>query len=314
MVRILLQLVSLFLLLNQFSSKIQEPIKDDPPPDSHTMVTPMGSYVKFENYSSILLAQPKLLNEEDPDSQFYSRGEFSFDYIVRVGIGKEFYRLKLDLTSDIPFVTDISCKTCFVSNRYFADFSDSASKISEYDSICSVYEDEYSSNGGFIDNEECQFYHNHQELEIRFNGFLSKDKVSFSPEYPLEKQMVGRIFHQNKNFVYKGINGFLGLGPGSYQNLFIKGMETVYSLCSNSHVEGGGYLIAGGVDKSMMKGQVNWIPYSSYLHYDLPIQEIKVGKVSISGDLMGVIDTKYEFIIVDNHILQNIKREIKSVM
>ncbi|CAI2364068.1 unnamed protein product [Moneuplotes crassus] len=282
--------------------------------ENQTTVTTMGTYIKFENYSSILLANSKLLNEEDSDSQFYERGEFSFDYIVKVNIGKDFFNLKLDLTSEIPFVSDISCKTCLMSKKYFADFSNSASKITEYDSLCSIYKDDHSSNGGFIENEECQFFHDNKELEIRYNGFLSKDKVFFSPEYTLGSQTVGRIVSQYKNFIFKGTNGFLGIGPSSYQSLFNPNTERVFSLCSNHEKEGGGYLVVGGVDNNMMKGEINWVPYSSYLHYNIPIQELSIGKVSISGNLEGIIDTKYEFIIVDNYVLNNIKREVKSVM
>lgn len=201
-----------------------------------------------------------------------------------------------------------------MSKRYFADFSNSASKISEYDSLWSIYKDEYSSDGGFIENEECQFFHDDTDLEIRYNGFLSKDKVFFSPEYTLGSQTVGRIVNQYKNFIFKGTNGFLGIGPSSYQSLFTPSTERVFSLWSNTEIEGGGYLIVGGIDTNMMKGEINWVPYSSYINYNIPIQDMTIGKVSISENLEGIIDTKYEFIIVDNYVLNNIKREVKSVM
>ena len=79
--------------------------------NSTTIVTPSGTYVKFKSYSDILLAKSTLLNDFNPDEHFYERGEFSFDYVVSVTIGKESYALKLDLTSNIPYVVDIGCKT-----------------------------------------------------------------------------------------------------------------------------------------------------------------------------------------------------------
>ena len=169
-------------------------------------------------------------------------------------------------------------------------------------------------NKGFVGNEQCQFFHNDRDLENRFNGFLSKDAISFGKDYSLDKQIVGRILNQNKNLVFQGINGFLGVGPSSYQNLFNSRIDTVFSLCSDSGVEGGGYLVIGGIDRKMMKGNINWIQFSSYQYYNIPSSYLKIGNVVVSNKLEAVIDTKYEFIIVDDYTLQNIKREIQSVM
>jgi hypothetical protein len=165
-----------------------------------------------------------------------------------------------------------------------------------------------------LNNEECQFFHNDINLDIKYNGFLSFDKIGYSETFKLKKQLIARITTQLKEFVYKGISGVLGLGPSSQNNIFTDGTEHVFSLCANSQIEGGGYLVIGGIDKSMFKGSIKWIQYHTYKYYSHAVKSLTFGNVEIGNDLEAIFDTKHEFIIVDSLIAQSIKSEIIKVL
>lgn len=136
--------------------------------------------------------------------------------------------------------------------------------------------------------------------------------------------MLGRVKRQSQPYMYRGISGILGLGPSSFDNAFsdsilnqiIKStdIDAVYSMCSNYNTEGGGYLVLGGVDQSMYSGDISWFDYSTYFYYSIKVNTMTIGNVNIGFNLQAVIDTKYEFIMLDSSVISQIKREIKSIV
>jgi len=157
-----------------------------------------------------------------------------------------------------------------------------------------------------------------------YTGFFSYDSVHYDPVHRLGSCLLGRIKYQNKNYVYQGINGILGLGPSSFDNAFsesflnkvikYEGIHAVFSMCSDSETEGGGYLMLGGVDEAMYKGDILWFNYNTFRHYSIDIPVVKIGEVSIGFKLRAIVDTKFEFVIVDDILFNQIKREIISSM
>ena len=219
--------------------------------------------------------------------------------------------------------SDIVWKTCNTYQSYFADFSNSADKITQYDTSCfgdvAVDQDDH-----LITNEECQFLINDVRTSVNFNGFLSFDTIGFDERYSIGKWLLGRVKHQNQAYLYRGISGILGLGPSSFDNAFsdsilnqiIKstGIDAVFSMCSNYDTEGGGYLVLGGVDQAMYSGDISWFEYNTFFYYSIKVNTMMIGNVNIGYNLQAVVDTKYEYIMLDNLIISQIKREIKSIV
>lgn len=79
-----------------------------------------------------------------------------------------------------------------------------------------------------------------------------------------------------------------------------------------NNTEGGGYLVLGGVDEGMYTGDIHWFKYTTYNFYSLNVKRMAIGNVKLGINLKAVLDTKYEYIIVDGTILQEIKREVQS--
>jgi len=73
-------------------------------------------------------------------------------------------------------------------------------------------------------------------------------------------------------------------------------------------------LILGGVDKSMFAGDINWFKYTTYKFYSINIKYMSIGNVKISSKIKAVVDTKFEHILVDSFIIDQIKREIQSAL
>ena len=173
-------------------------------------------------------------------------------------------------------------------------------------------------------NEEWQYEINDKDIGMVYTGFFSYDSVHYDPVHRLGSCLLGRIKYQNKNYVYQGINGILGLGPSSFDNAFsesflnkvikYEGIHAVFSMCSDSETEGGGYLMLGGVDEAMYKGDILWFNYNTFRHYSIDIPVVKIGEVSIGFKLRAIVDTKFEFVIVDDILFNQIKREIISSM
>jgi hypothetical protein len=279
--------------------------------------------MRFLDAGELLHTRPKLLNDFDPDRDFSHRGEFNFDYVTGLYVNKNFYPLKLDLRTSVPYLPDISCKTCETSQTYFADFSGSAEKIAQFDTSC--FGERGPGHSDYIlSTEECEYFIHDPDTNLTFNGYFSKDDISYAKNYYLGFGLLGRIKHQTEPYVYKGINGILGMGPSSFDNAFsdsflnqvlaTEGIDAVFSLCANSNAEGGGYMVLGGVDKAMYQGDIHWFKYTSYKFYSINVHKVMIGSVDIGFNFNAVLDTKYEGIVVDKVILEQIKREIKSQM
>lgn len=95
--------------------------------------------------------------------------------------------------------------------------------------------------------------------------------------------------------MYRGISGVLGLGPSSFDDAYsdsflnqaIKNdnIDAVYSLCSNSYSEGGGYLLLGGVDAELYSGEIHWFKYTSFQFYAVKVRTMTIGNVNIGNEI-----------------------------
>ena len=231
--------------------------------------------------------------------------------------------MKLDLRTSLPYFPDIICKSWDTYLSYFADFSSSAEKITQYDTSC-FGEEVFDQDDHLVTNEECRFVVNDTKIGVEFNGYLSYDTIGFDQNNSIGKWLLGRVKNQSSSFMYRGISGILGLGPSSFDNAFSDSifnqitknmnLDAVYSLWSNYNTEGGGYLVLGGVDNSMYSGEISWFEYNTYFYYSIKINTLMIGNVNIGMNLQAVIDTKFEYIMLDNSIISQIKREIKSIV
>lgn len=183
--------------------------------------------------------------------------------------------MKLDLRTSLPYLPDISWKQWNTTLKYFADFSGSAEKIAQYDNAC--FGDEVFNKSEYSTNDECQFLIHDPELDIRYGGYLSYDDIYFTPNLKIGKWIIGRVKSQSHDYLHKGINGILGLGPSSFDNAFKDswfnqvvmetGIDEVFTLCANGHKEGGGYLMLGGLDMGFIRGDTLWLNYNYHQHY-----------------------------------------------
>lgn len=73
-------------------------------------------------------------------------------------------------------------------------------------------------------------------------------------------------------------------------------------------------MVLGGVDESMYKGPINWFNYNSFRHYSISIKTLKIGENSIGSNLKAIIDTKFEFIHIDNILLSQLKSSLISLL
>ncbi|XP_069326754.1 pepsin F-like [Eulemur rufifrons] len=120
-----------------------------------------------------------------------------------------------------------------------------------------------------------------------------------------ENQALGLSRKMHGNFMdFSVFDGILGLGyPGLairgttpvFDNLWEKGLlsENVFAVYLSSRKERGSVLMLGGVDPSYYAGELNWVPVSQPLYWQVAMDSITLNGTVIAckGGCQAIIDT-----------------------
>eukprot|EP00347_Sterkiella_histriomuscorum_P021681 403333133 len=300
--------------------------------------------IPFLSKSQILKLRQVNLNTDNVEEEFYdagTQGYTDYDYVLPLCFNNQTFLMKVDLVTSLIYVASMDLEENSL-RRYQPTLSLTHELLYEHNSRCLQSISETKQNPYQIPNTrvntqstKCNFIHYDSLQNYTFSGeyLLEQIDLSFNqngqPQNALsnigksnkneEKYIIGIIRSQNKPFVTKNTNGFLGLGSqimdNSYSESFLNRMTErynlngkVFSICLNHAPESGGILMLGGYDKSMLSidQTINWISFSKVNQYLSHASSVNFGEQIIEKKVDVIYDTKTPFIHLSQTMLNQI--------
>uniref|UniRef100_A0A8C7BUV0 Peptidase A1 domain-containing protein n=1 Tax=Neovison vison TaxID=452646 RepID=A0A8C7BUV0_NEOVI len=159
----------------------------------------------------------------------------------------------------------------------------------------------------------------------RVSGFLAYDTVQIGGLVD-ESQAFGLSLKEPGSFMeYAVFDGILGLGYPSlglegitpvFDNLWKQGLisEELFAFYLSKKEEEGSVVMFGGVDHSYYSGDLNWVPVSRPLYWQLTMDSISMnGKViACDGGCEAILDTGTSLLIGPHDMVFNIQKIIDA--
>ncbi|XP_032270916.1 pepsin F-like [Halichoerus grypus] len=159
----------------------------------------------------------------------------------------------------------------------------------------------------------------------RMSGFLAYDTVQFGGLID-ESQAFGLSLREPGKFMeYAVFDGILGLGYPSlslggtlpiFDNLWKQGLisEELFAFYLSKKEEEGSVVMFGGVDHSYYSGELNWVPVSKALYWQLSVDSISMNEMVIAcdGGCEAIIDTGTSLLIGPSDVVFNIQKIIDA--
>ncbi|XP_021540574.1 pepsin F-like [Neomonachus schauinslandi] len=159
----------------------------------------------------------------------------------------------------------------------------------------------------------------------RMSGFLAYDTVQFGGLID-ESQAFGLSLREPSKFMeYAVFDGILGLGYPSlglggtlpiFDNLWKQGLisEERFAFYLSKKEEEGSVVMFGGVDHSYYSGELNWVPVSKALYWQLSVDSISMNEMVIAcdGGCEAIIDTGTSLLIGPSDVVFNIQKIIDA--
>ncbi|XP_006750713.2 pepsin F-like, partial [Leptonychotes weddellii] len=141
-----------------------------------------------------------------------------------------------------------------------------------------------------------------------------------------ESQAFGLSLREPSKFMeYAVFDGILGLGYPSlglggtlpiFDNLWKQGLisEERFAFYLSKKEEEGSVVMFGGVDHSYYSGELNWVPVSKALYWQLSVDSISMNEMVIAcdGGCEAIIDTGTSLLIGPSDVVFNIQKIIDA--
>ncbi|DAA13809.1 pregnancy-associated glycoprotein 2-like [Bos indicus] len=156
-------------------------------------------------------------------------------------------------------------------------------------------------------------------------GFFGRDIVRIG-DLVIMNQTFALTYRQiSKILPFVPFEGVLGLGYPSlatsriipvFDSLMLQKVisEPVFAFYLNNKEKNGSVVMLGGVDHSYYKGELNWVPVSKSLYWQITVDRISVnGKViGCSSRCQAILDTGTAFVHGPTRLITNIQRLVRA--
>ncbi|EDV58974.1 lysosomal aspartic protease [Drosophila erecta] len=215
---------------------------------------------------------------------------FNLEYTIRVCIGTppQCFNLQFDTGSSDLWVPSSKCastnEACQEHNKY------NSSASSSYVENGSGFSLQYGSGS--------------------LSGFLSTDTVNIDGMVIENQTFVEAVEEPGLAFVDTTFDGIVGMGFGSisggvatpFDNIIKQGLveRAVFSvnLRRDGTSQSGGEVIWGGIDPSIYRGCINYVPVSMPAYWQFTANSVKVRDILLCNGCQAIADTGTSLIVV----------------
>nr|XP_060460475.1 pepsin F-like [Panthera onca] len=152
------------------------------------------------------------------------------------------------------------------------------------------------------------------------SGFLAYDTVRFGGLVDVAQAFGLSLREPGKFMEYAVFDGILGLAYPSlslrgtvpvFDNLWKQGLisQELFAFYLSKKNEEGSVVMFGGVDHSYYSGDLNWVPVSKRLYWQLSMDSISMNGevIACDGGCQAIIDTGTSLLIGPSHVVFNIQ-------
>ncbi|XP_040350927.1 pregnancy-associated glycoprotein-like isoform X1 [Herpailurus yagouaroundi] len=152
------------------------------------------------------------------------------------------------------------------------------------------------------------------------SGFLAYDTVRFGGLADVAQAFGLSLREPGKFMEYAVFDGILGLAYPSlslrgtvpvFDNLWKQGLisQELFAFYLSKKDEEGSVVVFGGVDHSYYSGDLNWVPVSKRLYWQLSMDSISMNGevIACDGGCQAIIDTGTSLLIGPSHVVFNIQ-------
>ncbi|XP_030665904.1 LOW QUALITY PROTEIN: pepsin F-like [Nomascus leucogenys] len=156
-------------------------------------------------------------------------------------------------------------------------------------------------------------------------GFLGYDNVKIGDLVDIGRGFSLSVKEPGKFMRYAVFDGILGLGyPGLdvegatsvFDNLWNQGLlsQNLFAFYLSNKEEKGSMLMLGGVDSSHYTRNLNWVPVSKLLYWQIAMDSISInGKViACDGSCQAIVDTRTSLLIGPQNSIHDIRKKINA--
>ncbi|EDW87997.2 uncharacterized protein Dyak_GE18490 [Drosophila yakuba] len=252
----------------------------------------------------VLAAKYFLVDKQSSQTTQVLTNGFNLEYTIRVCIGTppQCFNLQFDTGSSDLWVPSVKCPSTNVACQEHNKYNSSASST-------------YVEDGGGFSLE----YGTGSLL-----GFRSRDTVNIDGMVIRNQTFVEAVDEPGSAFVDVIFDGIIGMAFASlsggittpFDNIIRQGLvqRPVFSvyLRRDGSSQSGGEVIWGGIDRSIYRGCINYVPVSLPAYWQFTVNSVKVRDILLCNGCQAIADTGTSLIVVPLRAYNAINRALNA--